>query len=100
MFDRRLNSILLLPSLYLLSNALDDRSESAFLYLSLEQPILDPNSWFLTKDETRDAMGGSWDRQQELEMSIWTRGNVAVPLITGETMFAQVRWCVMLRTAL
>lgn len=60
------------------------------LATSLTAPDLAPASWFLDEDEVMSAMGGSWNRTDKLQMSVWTSGNSAEPLVTGEKMFGQL----------
>ena len=69
------------------------------LSTSLTAPDLAPASWFLDSDEVMTAMGGSWDRTSKLQMAVWTSGNIAEPLITGEGMFGQILKDVLAATA-
>ena len=57
---------------------------------SLTAPDLAPASWFLDEDEVKIAMGGTWDRTDKLKMSVFSEGNSAEPLVTGEKMFGQI----------
>ena len=48
------------------------------------------DSWFLSTPEIQTAMGGTFSRTTELGMSTYTKGNIATPLINGDSYFSSV----------
>ena len=78
------------PKRHLLALGLCAAVASAASSLSIRQPELDAETWFLTADELLASTGG-FDRTAEVGIAAWTSGNEAVPLIEGRNMFMKAR---------